>query len=71
MTLIKVRDLPGPAQKRPRNNLDFHLAYYLGLYDGLFPPHVTFEVIGSDRGFLPLVAHIAARGRPCIQTGAQ
>ncbi len=71
MTVIKVQDLSGPALKRPRNNLDFHLAYYLGLYDAFFPDHVTFEVISSDRGFLPLVAHIVASGRPCIQTGAQ
>ena len=71
LMVIKVPDHPGPAAKRPKNNLDFHLAYYLGRYDTLLPPGVTFEVISSDRGFLALIDHITAHGRLCIQIGVQ
>ena len=71
LMVIKVPDHPGPAAKRPKNNLDFHLAYYLGRYDTLVPIEVTFEVISSDRGFLALVGHIVTKGRVCIQIGVK
>ena len=71
LMVIKVPDHPGPASKRPKHNLDFHLAYYLGRYDTIVRPGVTFEVISSDRGFLALIDHIAAHGRLCIQIGVQ
>lgn len=49
------------------NNLDFHLAYYLGKYDGQAERSVAFDVISNDTGFSPLIAHIKASGRACKQ----
>ncbi|MBR9883485.1 MAG: hypothetical protein GYB21_07430 [Oceanospirillales bacterium] len=49
------------------NNLDFHLAYYLGKFDGEAPAGVSFDVISGDNGFTPLIAHIKSNGRPCKQ----
>lgn len=49
------------------NNLDFHLAYYLGKFDSEAPHGVTFEVVSNDNGFSPLIAHIKNGGRPCKQ----
>ncbi|MDQ7073673.1 MAG: PIN domain-containing protein [Gammaproteobacteria bacterium] len=36
------------------NNLDFHLAYYLGKYDQEANKNITFEVISNDKGYSPL-----------------
>ena len=55
------------------NNLDFHLAYYLGKFDAQAERAVAFEVISNDTGFSPLIAHIKTSGRLCKQvkiTGA-
>ena len=60
ITLIKI-------QQRQRNNLDFHLAYYLGLYDQCFCRYRCFEVISSDNGFAPLIEHVGNNGRQCKQ----
>ncbi len=49
------------------NNLDFHLSYYLGKYDGEASSNVAFEIISNDKGFSPLVGHIKANGRACRQ----
>lgn len=49
------------------NNLDFHLSYYLGKFDNEAPADITFEVVSSDGGFSPLIAHIKNTGRPCKQ----
>lgn len=49
------------------NNLDFHLAYYLGKFDTEAPKGVTFEVVSNDTGFSPLIAHINNGGRSCKQ----
>ncbi|WP_417512932.1 PIN domain-containing protein [Marinobacter sp.] len=49
------------------NNLDFHLAYYLGKFDAQADRNVAFEVISNDSGFSPLIAHIKASGRVCKQ----
>ena len=49
------------------NNLDFHLAYYLGKFDAQAESSVAFEVISNDTGFSPLIAHIKTSGRPCKQ----
>jgi len=49
------------------NNLDFHLAYYLGKFDGEAAESVTFDVISNDLGFSPLVSHIKSTGRECKQ----
>lgn len=50
-----------------QNNLDFHLAYYLGKLDCEAQPKVSFEVVSNDTGFGPLIAHIKNNGRPCRQ----
>jgi len=47
------------------NNLDFHLSYYLGIYDNETTSDIEFEVISNDNGFMPLVAHIKSNGRIC------
>jgi len=49
------------------NNLDFHLAYYLGKSNSEAPSGVQFEVISNDNGFAPLLAHLKQNGRPCKQ----
>lgn len=49
------------------NNLDFHLAYYLGKFNSEAPTGVTFDVVTNDTGFVPLIAHIKKGGRPCKQ----
>ncbi|MFV8570244.1 PIN domain-containing protein [Marinobacter sp. SBS5] len=49
------------------NNLDFHLAYYLGKFDAQADRAVAFEVISNDSGFSPLIAHIKSSGRVCKQ----
>ncbi|KUJ83589.1 hypothetical protein AWR36_006960 [Microbulbifer flavimaris] len=47
------------------NNLDFHLAYYLGKYDREAAKEVVFEVITNDNGFAPLISHLKSNGRTC------
>ncbi len=49
------------------NNLDFHLAYYLGKFDSEAPAGVAFDVISNDVGFTPLIGHIKTGGRSCKQ----
>lgn len=49
------------------NNLDFHLAYYLGKTNGEAPAGVVFEVISNDNGFSPLLSHLKKNGRQCKQ----
>lgn len=49
------------------NNLDFHLAYYLGKFDSQAPKDVSFDVISNDSGFSPLIGHIKTGGRVCKQ----
>lgn len=49
------------------NNLDFHLAYYLGKFDSEAPTAVEFEIISNDNGYSPLITHIKVNGRACKQ----
>ncbi|WP_226646918.1 PIN domain-containing protein [Microbulbifer variabilis] len=58
LTVIQIKDT------RP-NNLDFHLAYYLGKYDHEAGKDVTFEVVTNDNGFAPLISHLQSNGRSC------
>ncbi len=60
LTVVKI-------EKRQGNNLDFHLAYYLGLLDHATLSAVVFEVISNDKGFTPLVHYLQARRRVCAQ----
>lgn len=50
-----------------KNNLDFHLTYYLGYYDSIASSNIEFEVISDDTGYTPLTEHINLNGRKCIQ----
>lgn len=53
--------------KQAKNNLDFHLAYYLGRLEVEAESGTVFEVLSRDNGFSPLVAFIERTGRPCKQ----
>lgn len=50
-----------------KDNLDFHLAYYLGKYDSETNKEIAFDVISNDSGFSPLISHIKSNGRKCKQ----
>ncbi len=47
-----------------RNNLDFHLAYYLGGL-AMETPNAEFFILSKDKGFDPLLKHIAESGGQC------
>ncbi len=47
------------------NNLDFHMAYYLGKFSETAGKDVSFHIISNDTGFNGLVSHIKKTGRPC------
>lgn len=47
------------------NNLDFHLAFYLGRYHETANANVEFHVISNDDGFNGIVNHIKTIGRTC------
>jgi hypothetical protein len=49
------------------NNLDFHLAYYLGKTNVEAPAGVVFEIISNDNGFSPLLCHLKKNSRQCKQ----
>ena len=55
------------------NNLDFHLAFYLGRYHESAEDSVEFHVISNDEGFNGIVNHVKNIGRKCkkIQTRKQ
>ena len=47
-----------------RNNLDFHLTFYLGeLVQGF--PYATFIILTKDKGFDPLLKHLSQRSIQC------
>ncbi|BBO69290.1 hypothetical protein DSCA_32200 [Desulfosarcina alkanivorans] len=47
------------------NNLDFHIAYYLGKFSQTAPKETQFHVITRDNGFNGLVNHIKKTARMC------
>ena len=47
------------------NNLDFHIAYYLGKFSQSAPKEVQFHLFTKDNGFNGLVAHIKKSSRVC------
>jgi len=47
------------------NNLDFHIAFYLGQFSQTAPREVQFHVITRDNGFNGLINHIKKTGRIC------
>jgi hypothetical protein len=51
------------------NNLDFHLAYYLGKFSQTAPKEIQFHIITKDTGFNGIVSHIKKSGRSCQRVG--
>jgi hypothetical protein len=47
-----------------RNNLDFHLAYYLGTLSAAHPA-ASFVILSRDHGFDALIAHLVQRHIAC------
>ncbi len=47
------------------DNLDFHIAYYLGKFSEIANQDVEFHIITKDNGFNGLVNHIKKTGRKC------
>lgn len=47
------------------NNLDFHIAYYLGKFSITASKETEFHIISKDNGFNGLVNHIKKTGRAC------
>ena len=52
-----------------KDNLDFHLSYYLGKLDSLTKKDISFTVLSNDTGFDNLLAHITRTGRKCSRLG--
>jgi len=48
-----------------RDNLDFHICFFMGLYHKEAHPKVEFIILSKDKGFDPIAAYIASMGRPC------
>ena len=44
--------------------VDFHIAFYIGQLAAL-DPAATFTIVSKDRGFDPLIRHLAQRGIEC------
>jgi len=53
------------------DNLDFHIAYYLGKYSQIVCQDIEFHVISKDNGFNGLVNHIKKTGRKCKKVTIQ
>jgi hypothetical protein len=53
------------------DNLDFHIAYYLGKYAEIANPDIEFHVVTKDNGFNGLVSHIKNTGRKCSKVTFQ
>lgn len=51
-----------------RNNLDFHLTFYLGELVKEFP-RATFIILTKDKGFDPLLKHLSQRSIQCRRVG--
>lgn len=48
-----------------KNNLDFHLTYYLGKYDIKLDKRIGFDIFTNDTGFDHLIKFIQQQGRNC------
>ncbi|MGB0992710.1 MAG: PIN domain-containing protein [Akkermansiaceae bacterium] len=52
-----------------KNNLDFHLTFYMGIQHQVAPRNVEFHVVSNDTGFHGLIAHLVKIGRGCKAIG--
>lgn len=73
-TRIKIGELPTVSfckieliglKTTGSNNLDFHLAFYVGRFHEVAEKDVTFHIISNDTGFNGLVNHLKNIGRNC------
>ncbi len=48
-----------------KNNLDFHLTYYLGKYDVKLDKRIAFDIFTKDTGFDHLIQFMRQQGRNC------
>lgn len=48
-----------------KNNVDFHICYYLGKLDHAETTNIRFIVISNDKGYDNLIRHIQKNGRKC------
>ncbi len=73
-TRIKVGELPSSTFCRIEliglnttgsNNLDFHLAFYVGRFHEIAEKNVEFHIVSNDSGFNGLVNHLKKIGRIC------
>lgn len=55
------RFVPIDIEGQGKNALDFHIAFYLGEYLAR-APHTSCVILSKDKGFDPLVRHLARRG---------
>ena len=55
------RFLPIDIEGQGKNALDFHIAFYLGEYLAR-EPRVACVILSKDKGFDPLIRHLARRG---------
>lgn len=51
------------------NNLDFHLALYLGVHHLEAGKDIEFHVVSKDKGFDGVIAHLETIGRKCRRIG--
>lgn len=48
-----------------KNNLDFHLSFYLGLQHRKAASDVKFHILADDKGYDGLISHMNKLGRDC------
>lgn len=50
-----------------RNALDFHIAFYIGLFSRESPGAI-FHIVSKDTGFAPLIKHLGDKGITCYRS---
>ena len=55
------------VQGQSANNVDFHLSYYLGLYQTSAPKTAKFVVVSKDKGYDHLVQRVNSEIRVCVK----
>lgn len=73
-TKIKIGSLPSDGfckiefigiNTTGSNNLDFHLAFYLGRFHEVADNEICFNVVSNDAGYNGIVNHLKKIGRTC------
>ena len=77
---LKLGDIPADGfcrieliglKSSGRNNLDFHLSFYLGRSHEVAEKDVGFVVISNDAGFEGVIHHLRKLGRDCHLVGTR